>query len=1232
MADRDLLGGNNSNGNNAIVYLADIVLGMTKSFDEFRAVLKEVSNNNNAAKSTGLTKEELQSALKNITKDLHLDKISKELERTNKSNKESPSDEYINKIRKKFDEESKLIDEEKKARRSVIEQQSKLNKEYNDIINRRNDIDKKSIELLSKSAQKNKALIDSVRGFFSKDALKQTRISALRESAENKEQIAFLKIQQEFAEVEQKTLEDKFDAFDKAIKQFEDAIANAEKNGDEAAKEEAERGKKKAILEKKKAELDLEQHHMMQESYQKQIEAIEENEKQNKKYLKQLEKQMSWQKQLGNKIADIISDTLTAAAQRQTELLSDAAKSAFSTIEKSQESIGKILKMSSGAYSDFVEEVQSIADAEGLAISSSQVLELASNMAEQGVVNESLMQALAVSQAKVSETGSTIKLSEDTINTLQQSFFRYKREENLTDTEAAQRVEEAFNQMIAGERAIVEQFGSATALANGGMEELMNRAMQMVRTGDLAVEDVGEFIANYGGVMQAFTQSTGLDASTIIQDIDSILNNTESELSSQLIGFLQKLGMSREQFIESYSENPAETFKKLVDYNVDLFDNLDATSQLYKMQGYGSSATAMDMRAITNNSEALKEAMEKQGVSSEKIVEINTKLDNDLKTGKYLSATTKQERYYESMMDGTALIFQKIPDGEWLMNQTFEKGKSLINMGVELLAGAIGGLFGVGASGVLGKASTLFGKKGKANTGTNTLPTGAEETTLGGASTAPTKGKFAELNAKTLTSLAGVGMSGYGLVKGFSEDGVESALTDSTFIKGLGVQIGGAIGGPIGGIVGSVIADKAIPNISNKIENFLAGSEDRETAIQKMQKEAAESLSKSAGKLSESAVAQLEAYDKTRKEAESYSSSEKSKWMKENIEGLKKAGLVDKDVDISKLSASDTESMFNRTFDTYMTQLETGAVQDISKADIGAKMSSALASGGVAHDGKVYYDSSDIEKALKAGDINALEAGQIAKKLGNRQENITSVTLTKLAESGGLLPFLSKIDEATANGETTAYDAIQSFATEMGWSDGMARELIDVYSEIKQNRKKWKAMDELFQERYAEAYEQSATKNPLDIRIKYKELYEQSDDDLFDKLVFDPYIGLTAGNMFMKKNSVGANEIPHIYTDDGKYRHIPQAKIGLDYVPFDNYLTLLHQGEKVLNASEAEEYRTNVTSSFTSITDTLVAQTDRLENVLKQILISVNNISSGRNGATSLSKNIVNMVGDITSM
>ena len=57
------------------------------------------------------------------------------------------------------------------------------------------------------------------------------------------------------------------------------------------------------------------------------------------------------------------------------------------------------------------------------------------------------------------------------------------------------------------------------------------------------------------------------------------------------------------------------------------------------------------------------------------------------------------------------------------------------------------------------------------------------------------------------------------------------------------------------------------------------------------------------------------------------------------------------------------------------------------------------------------------------------------------------------------------------------------------------------------------------------------------------------------------------------------------YVTNGKLNSVSGKAFGLPYVPYDNYPALLHQGERVLTASEARGYQNtpnvNISGNFT---------------------------------------------------
>ncbi len=88
-------------------------------------------------------------------------------------------------------------------------------------------------------------------------------------------------------------------------------------------------------------------------------------------------------------------------------------------------------------------------------------------------------------------------------------------------------------------------------------------------------------------------------------------------------------------------------------------------------------------------------------------------------------------------------------------------------------------------------------------------------------------------------------------------------------------------------------------------------------------------------------------------------------------------------------------------------------------------------------------------------------------------------------------------------------------------------------------------------------------------------------------------------------NGINSLEIPDWVPGVGGYSlnipNISRLRIGLDYVPYDEYPALLHKGEQVLTASEREEYQERKSS---------IAQTESKPQVNVNVSVNIENIEN----------------------
>ena len=1126
-------------------------------------------------------------------------------------------------------------EEEMKA----VQRQQKLHEEQfstlSDSISYRKELESRNEALLSEGNRRYRDRINKINDFFNPKGGKEYQEKYLQYAETEQDIQQRMEAIEKEDELNNKYLDacnSLFNKYTEKLKEIEEKLNNKKLSDED--KKSLQKEKQETQNKLKEASDRRAEYKTVQDINKKRKALCEEDKKINADFKKSIDKSFS----LGKSIVDVIGKGIEALANREIELYKQAADTVFDSLEKTQQQLGKTLKMSSGQYDEFVDTLQAAAKEEGYAIDSTQLLDLASNLADMGIRDENLLKSFAVSQAKAAEAGvgSIFQMNEEFIK----QYQRFYKETAATEGEdvAQQKLEKALGEWVAIEKAISDKYGSATALAQGGMTEIANYTNELQKSNFLNQENSGMFMYGLSSVAQAVEDSGG-DFSLILSDLKTILESPESDLSASLLSYI---GTDRETFMQQLSSDAAGTLEKYITEMQGRYGDLNLTNRTYKMQAYGESMSPSQMQGILNTSTSSIAKVTQEGLDK-----TYKEISEGLSEGTYLTATEKLEKRNIQMAEDVAQIAQKVADGKYWMDNTLNAGQSL-------LSDFISGITTV-FSNVLG--NILYRRFGGAGSSTGTGGTGSAMGTskLEDFLTGNKSSKAGKLGAE-LAGSAGILYGGYTLLK---SDSIEEGLTDPEFARGMGMALGGAMGGPVGAVIGGVLTEKAVPKLASAFEDSLTkgiGLSESEKAY-KEQQEAANELKDSANKLTESANAQMEAVNKARQEAESYSTTQKKQWLEEHQDELRSAGILTEDMDLSSVDTI-TEN-FAKYFDAYQDKVEQGINMQLSRGDLGTALadniSKYVSEVGVKVGDKIFTSREELLRAIDAEEIDSAEGYAALETLQSEEKQsdinrATNKAISQMRDTGETTALLNQMEEeiskvmAQPGFSGSRKKAIEiaktNLAESLGYSEEQKAGLSSIYDTLDERRKRWEEDNAEFQKKFEEAQKQANSHNVFEIAQKYKQLNSTSGEDLFDYVVLDPNALWEGKNVLSENETI--DTVPFLTTNgntfgfegEGRWNDndkIPHYKTGIDYIPYDNYLALLHRGETVLNSAEAQEYRDNTSINFDAITNTLVSQTDRIENILNKILTAVTYI--GRSGnSSSLNPNIVNMVSGIATL
>lgn len=1014
-----------------------------------------------------------------------------------------------------------------------------------------------------------------------------------------------------------------------------------------------------------KARLELEELRERKEANELMIENLEYEAELLGKEKENLDKNASVFTNIQNTVNNFVKKTLTTAVDKQLDKLSSSASEVFQSFETLQKSLGKQLKMSAGEYDDMKQKLMEAANDAGRSIDVTQLNEAAASMTEMGISNTDLITNMAVGIAKLSEAGISAKMDEETVKQINAEFNRLIPE--YGEEEAARLATQRFDEIIGIQEQLRQQYGDTIALENGGWQEILNWTSKLQSTGDLSNDEVGAFMASTANAMEAMTNAGISDPTLIFGELENILNGKMSDQNAWALSWMYNNGFDVNDTEAMYeklaSDQAGDLIMSFTDQLVNELLTGNATYDNYLKETYGASMTGEQLRSYTKNFPSASSTYANATFDKDSIKEFSDTVTKGIKEGTYTTATEQYNKDFIKSTQAIASKFQDMPDGDFWMSEGFGQIKSIVNNATEalinfLLSGNKGNLFG-GSGSIAGTGSAGSGYSGSFLTGSamSGNPAAYGGMAIGG--------------AMSLGSAA----TNFSQAEDF-EEGLYDTLTDPTFTSGLGTTLGSAAGGPIGGAVGGAIG-ALIPAISQPLERVASDIHDvtvenQELAASQLEEaaakltDAANSHANSANDLTDEIALQKQIfanYDDNQKEDFIRKQKNNDEEFANLIEGKgtndafaaaveRWIANLEKEKENENLLASGAEQLKGSFGQS--ANVDNFTAKWLSKAE--GREKTRFKGGGIL--GYVAPDvlgtnpgseRSDMEsRAAQLGmdlDMSSLSDTELAAALNAEEERLAEKSIYQT--DAGYTTIQDAKTYAANKGKTniSTEEAMRLYLTDMDpdntlYTEDVKNSIIEQAVAMDSDKANYDTNNEKFHKKLISIID----KNGGFGSVAYSTIFEQyktNDGKSFNlKNVedVDAVNVLSSGDIVINGSDkpMSESDLPDLpySARNNHYMYDPtlyegKYATGLEYVPFDDYIALLHQGEMVLNKSEAEKYRDSSIGGFdvSSITSSVDNQTNKLESILTKILqiLTYKSTSGG-----SLPRSLVNMNSDIS--
>ena len=1014
-------------------------------------------------------------------------------------------------------------------------------------------------------------------------------------------------------------------AFRQAIADLDAVIDQAEQNGDAEAKQQAQRQRDEAAQNLHQAESNVRDLEIQELQLDTETQVSRRNLETMETFSKTSTKVLT---QLGAGASDIITSLVGKFLDQSLE----GFNRIYNALEETQNSVARQMKLNSGAYDDFADRLHEIvSDAGYTSITTSDLLEQAATMSDLGITDEGLVEALALSGARLQASGTDLQMDENTVAMFQKQYYDILNSGG-TEEEAAAALQKLTDSFIGTQSMLAHSNLGNSAIVNGGANEIVNALGPTMMSMNASVDQIGKAYSDTAVIMQ-IAQKNGLDSSVLLEDLTTILETKGTgELSTEFLALLQKFGWDADTVRESMmSGDLSQFYSDLLTNMQDLYGGMGSSDTGYTLTAYDSNMTQIQGMGYGNKSGDVLSQYQNFQSSGVNVDTYAADEEAAIREGRYISETQQFDNAMEESNYWLADISQEVAHGNDLVNEGARVLQSSIQSILTFLLGWAGQKF-------LGK-------------GLGTVPDGVDEalSSAGGGGLAAAgataknfmtgaKGTVAGTVGKIAGGIAGGGVMIYSIVDNAKNadsigEAVEDTFCDPTFYTGLGTTLGSVLGGPLGGAIGGAIGGLA-SNIGNAIADPVSdwlmdvtGKNDdleeqarRDAENAEQLQLAADSLLEAGNLHAQNAAEQSKLLQEEQASLETYDTTEQKYW-------LVKQGHLSAE-EANNTSEAEINALFEEHVIKYFEDQQKALEKEALLAQQGSMMDTFGSVIGVDNMGN--YTEDEFRDYLQ--NLSPDEREELTKKFGTTNEDELRKrynaymehdhNVKNMSNSAGFatIDTLSKYQQTMGEGTDLKSAYMEYFSAQL--ADGTYTvadidEMVKIHEDLQQYKDAWTANNKDFQSKWSEIQKENPNAIPYELIQAYDEKFAPTGGSVAEAIQ-----GLTSDGNVRMSWQTSEDGLPMLkYTDsagDDTYHpnlYLNKFATGLSYVPEDNYLALLHEGEMVLNKQTAEHYRKDNILDTDYIDNALSNVVDNIVNNQSVVYGDVSNTTSTGTGA-----------------